>query len=222
MEYSNSLVLATFLSITPVLIPLTEMKKTDPLDPPILNIVGEKVALGPRRREMLPLYLKWMNDFEVTRTLASQLRPMTLEAEEKWWETSSVNPHVAAYTVYERETLRPIGNTDLGDINFFHRTAVFGLLIGEKDCWGKGYGTEATRLMLDYGFTGLGLHNLMLEVYSYNERAICAYRRAGFKEIGRRREALRLGGRAYDLIFMDCLSTEFESPALHSLLPDGS
>lgn len=193
-----------------------------PTEPPLLNIVGEKVALGPRRRELLPLYLKWINDFEVARTLAAHMRPTTLESEEKWWEGTSANSQLAGFTIYETETLRPIGNTDLGDLNHFHRTAVFGLMIGEKDCWGKGYGTETTRLMLDYGFTILGLHNIMLEVYGYNERAIRAYRRAGFKEIGRRRESLRLGGNTYDMILMDCLATEFESTVMHRLLPERS
>lgn len=188
---------------------------------PILNIVGEKVALGPRRKDLLPLYLKWINDFEVSRTLAARMAPMTLEAEEKWYEGQTDRDRVAGFTVYEWSTLRPIGNTDLMGIDYFHRTADFGLMIGEKECWGKGYGTETTRLMLDYGFTALGLHNIFLEVYSHNAFAIRAYRRAGFKEIGRRREALRFGGQVYDIILMDCLAAEFESPLLHRLLPNG-
>jgi RimJ/RimL family protein N-acetyltransferase len=188
---------------------------------PILNILGEKVALGPRRRDLLPLYLQWINDFEVTRTLAAHLRPMTTVAEEKWWETTATDPNVVGFTIYELSTMRPIGNTDLADLNHFHRTATFGLMIGEKECWGKGYGTETTRLMLDYGFTGLGLHNIMLEVYGYNERAIRTYTRAGFKEIGRRREALRLAGQPYDLILMDCLATEFEGGVMRRFLPGG-
>ncbi|MBW3623362.1 MAG: GNAT family N-acetyltransferase [Armatimonadetes bacterium] len=191
-----------------------------PDPPPLLNLIGEKVALGPRRRDLLPIYLRWINDYEVTRTLSSQLRPMTMEEEEKWWEQTQTETRKAAFTIYERETLRPIGNTDLFDIDHFHRTAVFGLMIGEKDCWGKGYGTEATRLMLEYGFTGQGLHNILLEVYSCNERAIRAYTRAGFREIGRRREAIRLLNRPYDIVLMDCLSTEFEGTALRHLVPD--
>ena len=73
--------------------------------------------------------------------------------------------------------------------------------------------------MLDYGFTLLGLHNIMLTVDAYNERAIRAYRRAGFKEFGPRREARRRGGQAYDVVYMDCIAAEFNSPVLHRLLP---
>lgn len=184
---------------------------------PILNVVGSLVALGPLRRDLVPLYLRWINDFEVARTLAIGPHPVTLEAEEKWYERASTGPDIT-FTIYERSNLRPIGNADLRQVSQQHRTADFGILIGEKDCWGKGYGTEATRLMLDYAFTALGLHNVMLQVYDYNERGIRAYTRAGFKVIGRRRAARRVAGEGHDVIMMDCLATEFESPALRWLL----
>ena len=186
---------------------------------PIVNIVGEKVALGPHRRDLLPLYQRWINDFEVTRTLGVDMRPMTWEAEEAWYDRTSRGERDVGFTIYERATMRPIGNTGLHEIDHHHRTATFGILIGEKDCWGKGYGTETARLMLDYGFTALSLHNILLTVASYNERGIRAYLRAGFREIGRRRESRRMGGQASDTIYMDCLATEFESPVLRRLLP---
>lgn len=192
-----------------------------PSDPSLLNIIGDKVALGPHRRDLLPLYLTWINDFEATRTLALGLRPVTWEEELVWYEhISTPDPSTVYFTVYERHTMRPIGNTDLRQIDHLHRTAEFGILLGAKDCWGKGYGTETTALMLDYGFTGLGLHNIMLRVFAFNARGIRAYTRAGFRVIGRRRQAHRFGGRAYDVIYMDCLASEFQSPVLHRLLPE--
>jgi RimJ/RimL family protein N-acetyltransferase len=186
---------------------------------PIVNIVGEKVALGPLRRELLPLSTKWFNDFEITSRNGLALRPTTLEATEEWYRRSIEDDRLVLFTLYERSTMRPIGGGDLHDIDRMNRTAELSLLIGEKDCWGKGYGTEATRLLLDYGFTCLGLHSIFLKVFSFNERALRAYTRSGFKTIGRRREAYRLGGRAYDEVYMDCLATEFESPILRRLLP---
>lgn len=190
------------------------------MDEPIINLAGSKVALGPRRRDLLPFYLKWMNDFEVTHPYGTRFRTRTLEAAEESYERASKGgADYADFTIYELTTMRAIGNTALEEIDHFDRTAKFVLLIGEKDCWGKGYGTETTVLMLDYGFTGLGLHNIMLTVFSFNERGIRAYTRAGFRAIGRRREAHRLGGQAYDVIYMDCLASEFQSPVLHQLLP---
>jgi RimJ/RimL family protein N-acetyltransferase len=184
---------------------------------PIVNIRGERVALGPIRRDLLPLYQRWINDWEVTRTLGHPMRPMTWEAEEAWYSGAATGSGVQ-FQIYEGDTLRPIGTTGLHDIDHQHGTAEFGILIGEKECWGKGYGTETARLMLDYGFNALGLHNIMLRVYSHNERGYRAYLRAGYKEIGRRRQAFRRAGRAHDIILMDCLATEFDSPVLRRLL----
>jgi RimJ/RimL family protein N-acetyltransferase len=194
----------------------------------VLNIIGEKVALGPMRRELLPLYLQWINDFEVTRTLTFAMQPTTWEAEEVWFQRvtgsepddrASGPANLVSFTVFERTTFKPLGTTQLSNIDHRHRRAEFGIVLGEKDYWGKGYGTETVRLMLDYGFTALGLHNIMLTTQSFNERGIGAYMRAGFREIGRRRDAHWLAGRAHDVVYMDCLASEFESPVLNRLLP---
>jgi RimJ/RimL family protein N-acetyltransferase len=184
---------------------------------PIINIIGDSVALGPIRRDLIPTYQRWINDWEVVRTLGHGIRPMTLEAEEGWFSSVATGSSVI-FQIYERATLRPIGTTSLEAIDHQHRTATFGLLIGEKDCWGKGYGTETARLILDYGFNALGLHNIMLQVYAFNERGVRAYLRAGYKEIGRRRQALVRAGVAHDIVLMDCLATEFHSDMVKGLL----
>ena len=116
------------------------------------------------------------------------------------------------FAIYELASLRPIGTTQWWHIDRTHRIAEYGISIGEKDCWGKGYGTETTILMLDYAFTVLGLHSVHLCTFAYNERAIRAYTRAGFRVMGRQREAARVGDQVYDVVFMDCLATEFRSP----------
>ena len=188
---------------------------------PIINIVGEKVAMGPLRKDLLPIYQAWSNDFEVTRFL-DNIRPMSFEAEEEWYTRASKKETESTFTIYEKERLRPIGTAGLGDINHAHRTAEFGIMIGDKESWGQGYGTEVTRLMLEYGFTCLGLHNIHLWVNAANERGIRAYQRAGFRMAGRLRQHLRLGGQAYDDILMDCLATEFQGGALSHLLPESS
>ncbi len=186
------------------------------MEDPTWTVEGERVALGPLRRELLPLYAKWINDLDVVRTLGREpMLPMTLEAEETWYENAAKGSEKdALFTIYERATKRPIGNTGLHQIQHRNRTAVYGIVIGEKDCWGKGYGTETTRLVLDYAFTVLGLHAVSLHVFAYNERGLRAYERAGFKRAGRLREARRLGDGVHDEILMDCLATEFESPVL--------
>ena len=94
-------------------------------------------------------------------------------------------------------------------------------MIGEADARGKGYGTEATQLLLDYAFTALGLHSVMLTTDSYNLAGQAAYRKAGFKEFGRRRECALLNGTLHDWVYMDCLASEFTSPVLGAVfVPD--
>ncbi|MFN0070668.1 MAG: GNAT family N-acetyltransferase [Chloroflexota bacterium] len=183
-------------------------------DTPILNITGSLAALGPMHRELLPLYSRWMNDFEVTRTLAVGWLAMTMEREVEWYEHASRASNQVTFTIYALPELRPIGNAGLTEIDDRHGTAEFGILIGEKDYWGRGIGTEVTRLVLDYAFHGLGLNNVMLRVYATNEAGIRAYSRAGFRTIGRRRESRRWGAARVDTILMDCLATEFQESVL--------
>jgi RimJ/RimL family protein N-acetyltransferase len=182
---------------------------------PILNFVGEKVALGPQSKALAPLLARWCNDFEVALYSGDDLRPTAPELYDAEHDKHSKEWPVraTAFTIYERATLRPIGITGWRHIDGARRTAVYGILIGEKDCWGKGYGTETTGLMLEYAFTVLNLHCVMLSTASFNARAIGAYTRAGFRELGRWRESIRLGDRVYDEVFMECLATEFKGPA---------
>jgi RimJ/RimL family protein N-acetyltransferase len=186
----------------------------DDYERPLLSIEGELVALGPLRRELLPLYQRWINDLGTTRTLDLSPQPMTLEKEQDWYDQNSRAENSVPFTIYERETLRPIGNTGLDGVDHRNRTATFGIVIGEPDCRGKGYGTETARLMLDFAFTALGLYNVMLMVFEFNPAGIKAYEKAGFKEIGRRRKSRMMGGKLWDDIYMDCLSSEFQSPVL--------
>ncbi len=181
---------------------------------PIINIEGEKVALGPLHDDLLPLLVKWDNEFAMTDLGGGDMRPRSRHAIADFWEPliRGGREDRVDFAIYERATLRPIGHTNLRDLDGVRRTAEFGITIGVRDLWGKGYGTEATLIALDFGFTILGLHNVMLDTLSYNERAIRTYTRAGFREIGRRREAQRIGSAVHDVVFMDCLATEFRNP----------
>jgi RimJ/RimL family protein N-acetyltransferase len=188
---------------------------------PPLTLLGELVALGPPHKGLLPLLSKWENDLALSVLTGDPVRPMTPEAIDALYEErfSKAGPDHTSFVIYERTTARPIGTAGLSSINHAHRRAEFGIGIGEHDCWGKGYGTEATRLVIDYGFNVLGLHNVMLRVFSYNERAIRAYQKVGFREIGRRRQAQRIGARTYDVVLMDILATDFGESFLRRHLP---
>ena len=188
---------------------------------PIVNITGERVALGPLTREHVPLLARWRNDFFVQRTFGSVPAPITIEAMTTRFEEWAKGDGAYWFIIYERETWRPIGHTDLFEVDWRSRTATFGVLLGEAEGRGKGYGTEVTRLMLDYAFTALGLHSVMLSTDAFNLAGQAAYRKAGFKEFGRRRQCSFLDGALHDIVYMDCLASEFTSPVLGKVfVPD--
>ncbi len=187
-------------------------------------MVGDQVALGPLRRDLLETYHRWFNDFNTLRTTGAIPLPLTMEnqiAQFNGLATSDQDPDGASFTIYRTSDMTAIGTCRLLDITHRNRSAEFVIFIGEPEERGKGYGTEATRLMLDYAFTALGLNNLMLKVYEFNLAGQHAYRKAGFKEIGRRRQAQFMGGKRWDIIYMDCLANELESPVLGKVfVPD--
>jgi diamine N-acetyltransferase len=182
---------------------------------PVYNIVGEKVALGPgSREEQIELFYRGDNDYSVTIFAGDPLWPRQREAFEADYDRQAKEPHPdwLCYLIYDRATDTPIGGIGLRDIDLTMGVAEMGISIGRKDYWGKGFGTEAIILVMDYGFTALGLHNIMLTTASYNERAIRSYLKVGFREFGRRRESRRVGDRRYDTVYMELLRAEFQSP----------
>jgi RimJ/RimL family protein N-acetyltransferase len=187
---------------------------------PPITIEGNLVALGPLRRDLIPTYHRWHNDGATLRTYVLPL-PTTLEQEEALYAELTGASDKAFFTVYERLSWRAVGMTYLTDIDHRHRSAEFGVLIGAATCRGQGYGTETARLMLDFAFTALGLHSVMLTVYAFNLAGRRAYEKAGFREVGRRRQSHWMAGQYWDEIIMDCLATEFTSQVLSRVfVPD--
>ena len=185
---------------------------------PIVSIVGEMVALGPQRRDLATLTYRWLNDFAVLAPLGVTPRPLTADAAVRLFEESEAAARDVWFTVYERATMRPLGIAGLRDVDHTQCTAEFVIFLGERECWGKGYGTETARLILDYGFTALGLRNIMLKVYDFNVRGIRAYTRAASCEVGRRREPFLVRQHHHAVVLMACLAAEFRSPVLRRTL----
>jgi RimJ/RimL family protein N-acetyltransferase len=138
-----------------------------------------------------------------------------------WYERAATDREMMWFAIYETGEWRPVGLCVLRDIDPRHGTAEFGITIGDREDRRKGYGTEGVKLLVDLAFTGLGLRNVQLGVYEFNHGGVRAYQRAGFKEIGRRRGAYFMGGKFWDVIYMDCVAEEFESPVLSRLLTPG-
>ena len=183
------------------------------------TVAGERVALAPHDRTLVPTYCRWVNDLDVTRFLRSQ--PMTLEQEYRWFDSAIHDPSKKLFTIFELPTEEPIGTIDLHEIDTINRTASLGIMIGEASARGRGLGTEAVRLICDYGFNVLNLHSIHLLTAGWNIAGQRAYVKAGFKEVGRMREFRYFAGRYWDDIYYDILESEFESPVLKKRMTHG-
>ncbi|MBN2076067.1 MAG: GNAT family N-acetyltransferase [Dehalococcoidales bacterium] len=174
---------------------------------------GEKVVLRPVRRADIESFLKWFNDPEVTRYLKMYL-PMTEMAEEKFIEelgtTGAVAKVIFVIEAIDGKSTKPIGNIALSNIHPKDHHAVFGIAIGERDYWSKGYGTEAARLLIRYGFEQLNLHRINSSAFSFNERSIKLHKRIGFTEEGRQREADYKNGAYHDRVIFGLLRNEWQ------------
>ena len=178
---------------------------------PLANIRGDKVALGPLHHDMLPTFARWENDLRTAELGGDNLRPMTVERLSAEWEPllRGERPDWLGFAIYVQPEMRLIGHANVRDFSNSHGTAEIGITLGEAQERGKGYGTEAVRLLVDYAFQHLNAWNVWLDTAAYNQAAIRAYQKAGFREIGRRRGARVAGGARHDIVLMDCTRDNF-------------
>ncbi len=174
------------------------------------KLIGEVCYLSPIRVEDAQQFTEWLNDLDVTVNLSITAQMISLENEIEYLKNFNKNGEYI-FSIIDRKKDKLIGNAGLQDVNLLHRKATFGIFIGDKKYWNKGYGSDATMLILDYGFNLLNLNNILLNVFDYNVRAIKCYEKCGFKKIGQRREDRIIGGKKHNTIFMDILAKEFKS-----------
>ncbi len=170
------------------------------------KICGDKCYLSPINVDDVELYTKWLNDVEVIQYLTLRSKMISLLTEREALEKLS-REHAYGIVTLERDEL--IGNCSFVELDNLNRTAEVGIFIGNKEYWGKGYGTEALGLLISFGIDYLNLRSFVLRVFSFNERAIKSYKKLGFKEIGRWRKSVVFKGHEYDTVYMDLLAEEF-------------
>jgi RimJ/RimL family protein N-acetyltransferase len=171
-------------------------------------LVGSQVYLRPLGLEDAVTLTAWLNDPEVTRNLLVY-RPLTQMAEEAFLRKISESESDIVLGIMVREPEQFIGVTGLHHFDFRNCHASFGISIGDKTAWGKGYGTEATRLMVRYAFETLNLNRVWLHVHEYNERGFRVYQKVGFRTEGRLRQDVFRDGRYWDTLVMAVLREEW-------------
>lgn len=156
------------------------------------------------------LYHSWRNDMEVMQSTNPYLDMYDIDATKEFVNQVILGSLTSkSYMILEKETEKPIGVTSLINIDYKNRHAECIIDIGERPFWGKGYGTETMRLLLDYAFLEMNLHRVSLRVFSFNEKAINLYKKMGFSHEGNARQSLFRAGAWHDVIHMGILQEEY-------------
>lgn len=189
-----------------------EQARNDRNDKPIFQ--GEQVYLiAPDPEQDAGLFAKWMQDSEYVRLMDTDpARLLSTDKYKEWLKKDLVEEQKNDEIFFLISTLheyRKIGLIGLNGIRWVHGDAWVGIGLGERDYWGKGYGTDAMLVLQRYAFEELNLHRLSLTVFDYNQRAVRSYEKAGFIVEGRARQYLNREGQRYDMIFMSILREEW-------------
>jgi RimJ/RimL family protein N-acetyltransferase len=175
------------------------------------QIEGETVVLRRHVQDNIGAFRRWYQDPDVARLARYQDTPMRADEVDRFFQLRALGTDSLTMAIHERSTGRLVGTCAFSQMDGDNGSAMYHITIGEKDVWGRGYGTEATRLMVDHAFTALGLHRVALSVFDFNERAIRAYARVGFLTEGRAREAVWRDGRWWDELSMSILAPEWKA-----------
>ena len=173
------------------------------------SITGPTVLLRRHVPENLPAFRRWYADREIARLARYQETPMRPEEIERFFRSRVLGTEALAMAVHIRSTDRLIGTCAFSQLDADNGSALYHITIGESDAWGRGYGTEATQLMLEHAFGTLGLHRIALFVFEFNVRAVRAYERCGFVVEGRARESIWRDGRWWDELAMSVLESDW-------------
>lgn len=171
------------------------------------EIIGKRLCLRDvRLSDAGGSYLQWMNDQEVLKYTESRFHPYTKERLKEYIRTINKNPDFIFRAITLRDSGRHIGNIKLGPVDWNHRFGDIGVIIGAKDCWGRGYAAESIRLLADYAFSSLKLHKLTAGCYGVNSPSVKAFEKAGFVQEGHRPSQYLSDGRYVDLVCLGLLN----------------
>jgi len=172
-------------------------------------IKGKTIDLWSLERYNLLEYLKWSNDRELIHLTGMPTLPKSMVELENWYQNAIKNPTNKFFAIKTKEG-EYIGNIELNYLDWITRSVEIGILIGKREFWGKGVGTESTLMILNFIFEQMDFHRVYLSVISHNDRAIRLYEKCGFKREGIKREAFYSMGKHSDIIEMGLLQKEFQ------------
>jgi len=177
------------------------------LDRPFL--VGKKVYLRPiDMGDVNEEYLNWINDGDVINNLATVF-PTTLIGLENFVKSAINSSDFVFFAIIEKKTNKHIGNVKLGQIDWISRTSNYGLMLGDKNSWGKGYAQESFILLIKYAFEKLNLHKVWDMAVKSNVASIKANQKVGFKIEAELKEHVFKNGKYMDLVVLSLLAEDY-------------
>ena len=183
---------------------------SDPPDGPTPPIASGLIYLRPAERTDVPLFVRWFNDRRTTRTLLV-FSPLSEIQEERWLDQMLEHQGKDRwhFVVCRRADDRPVGVLDLHEVDLRNGGASLGILIGDPADTGQGYGGDALRALVGFGFDQLRLERIQLDVFDFNQGARRLYERVGFRYEGTLRRAVYLDGAFHDVHRMAILRDEW-------------
>ena len=179
-----------------------------PKAPYVVNGDGRIYLRDVRKADITNNYINWMNDEDVVQYLECRFTPHTSDSISEFIEGTNSDTESVLFAVCLKEGDVHIGNIKLGKINWLHGFAEMSILIGLKECWGKGYATEAIKLLTDYAFTDLGVKKLTAECYSDNLGSFNAFKKAGYHQEGTRQKHYTYKDKRIDSLMLGCVSPQ--------------
>jgi RimJ/RimL family protein N-acetyltransferase len=173
----------------------------------VVFLRGAKTVLRPPSKADSEMFQKWINDPEV-RCFLSRSTPTSLEEEEKWIEALQKDKNNMVFVIETHEGT-PIGTMSLHGINWIDGVATTGALIGEKDYWGQGYGTDAKMVLLYHVFCNLGLRKICSAALATNPRSIAYSKKVGYHKEGVLKNHTLRDGRYIDHVLLAIFKPEF-------------
>jgi RimJ/RimL family protein N-acetyltransferase len=176
-----------------------------------LNLLsGNDVYLRPINKEDISHLIRWSNDPQLM-GLIGEFSPLCQDSAEKYFQIIKEDKNRVWFVIVLKEDGRVIGEAGL--LRMFHpwRTTDLSIIIGEKDCWAKGYGSEAAILLMNYAFGYLNFHRISIGVVGFNVRALNFWEKVGFKREGIQRDSYYFNHTYHDFVMMSILEEEFRS-----------
>lgn len=176
---------------------------------PVQKFFGKKTILRTLEKKDLKRSFVWLKDPSVNMYLSHNFRDYTEEQELKWFEFVQSSNNDVVFAIEDIDTHLHIGNCALHKIDWEKESCEVGIVIGEKNYWNKGYGSDAIKSIINFALYKLNLGSIKLDVYRYNRRAINVYRKCGFKLIQIEKRNHFYNGKYWDTLLMGLKKTEF-------------